>query len=104
MTLSGKIALIAGGTGGLGRAVTLAFLDAGAEVVATYFVDREFTEVTGLAGANSSRLAGRKIDVTDEGAVEKLIAEIFSVHGRLDVLVNTVGGYTGGTKLWDSDV
>src|SRR5271156_162162 len=103
MTFANKIVLVAGGTGGLGRAVTLAFLDAGAEVIVSYRADPEFTETNSLAGVRASRLTGRKLDVTNEGAVEQLLAGILSSHGRLDVLVNTVGGYAGGPKLWESD-
>jgi NAD(P)-dependent dehydrogenase (short-subunit alcohol dehydrogenase family) len=43
------------------------------------------------------------VDVTDAQAVEKVIAEIVAKHGRLDILVNTVGGYAGGTNLWEVD-
>jgi NAD(P)-dependent dehydrogenase (short-subunit alcohol dehydrogenase family) len=43
------------------------------------------------------------LDVTDVHAVEKFIAEIVARHGRLDILVNTVGGYAGGTNLWEVD-
>ena len=42
---SGKVALIAGGTGGLGRAVSLAFLDEGAKVVVPYRSEKEFAEL-----------------------------------------------------------
>lgn len=103
MNLAGKIVLVAGGTGGLGRAVSLAFLDAGSQVIVTYVIDREFESLKSLAGSKASSLSGRKLDVTDEAAVERLIQETVSTHGRLDVLVNTVGGYSGGMKLWESD-
>jgi NAD(P)-dependent dehydrogenase (short-subunit alcohol dehydrogenase family) len=43
------------------------------------------------------------VDVTDEAAVSQLIEKIVAQHGRLDALVNTVGGYAGGTKLWELD-
>ena len=101
--MTGKVACVAGGTGGLGRAVTLAFLKSGANLIVTYLVDQEFAELQGAAGSNASRLAGRKIDVTDENAVSQLMDEIVAVHGKLDVLVNTVGGYGGGMKLWETD-
>ncbi len=43
------------------------------------------------------------MDVTDVAAVEKLVAEIVAKHGRLDILVNAVGGYASGTNLWEVD-
>jgi NAD(P)-dependent dehydrogenase (short-subunit alcohol dehydrogenase family) len=103
MTFSGTIALVAGGTGGLGRAVSLGFLNEGAQLIVTYVVDREFADLKSAAGPNAARLVGRQVDVTDEAAVQRLIDGILADYGRLDVLVNTVGGYAGGMKLWDSD-
>jgi NAD(P)-dependent dehydrogenase (short-subunit alcohol dehydrogenase family) len=103
MIFTDKVVLVAGGTGGLGRAVSLAFLNQGAELIVTYVVAEEFTELTTMVGSNSSRLTGRKVDVTDEGAVQRLIDGIIGGHGRLDVLVNTIGGYVGGMKLWEAE-
>ncbi len=98
---SGNVALVAGGTGGLGRAVSLAFLQEGAQVAVTYRNQEEFDALNLAAGANGSRLAGHATDVTDEAAVNRLVGKILAGHGRLDALVNTVGGYAGGTQLWD---
>src|SRR5262249_36798435 len=53
--------------------------------------------------AGASRLAGRTVDVTDEAAVQKLVDGIVAEHRRLDVLVNTVGGYAGGMKFWETE-
>jgi NAD(P)-dependent dehydrogenase (short-subunit alcohol dehydrogenase family) len=103
MTFSGKVALVAGGTGGLGRAVSLAFLKEGAELIVTYQKDQEFGDLKKAAGTNASRLVGRRVDVTDEAAVQQLIKGIAAENGRLDVLVNAVGGYVGGIKLWELD-
>jgi len=103
MNFTDKVVLVAGGTGGLGRAVSLAFLDEGAELIVTYVVDREFAGLKSVAGVNASRLVGHKVDVTNEAAVQQLVDGIRANHGRLDVLVNTVGGYVGGKKLWELD-
>lgn len=103
-SLTGKVALVAGGTGGLGRAVSLAFLEAGAISIVTYLQDREFAQLKNAAGSNAARLFGQKVDVTDEQAVGRIMERILADHGRLDILVNTVGGYSGGMKLWESDI
>jgi NAD(P)-dependent dehydrogenase (short-subunit alcohol dehydrogenase family) len=100
---SGKVILVAGGTGGLGRSVSLAFLKEGAKVVATYRKQEEFAELQSAAGADGKSLSGHQIDVTDEAAVAALVSGIVTTHGRLDALVNTVGGYAGGVKLWELD-
>src|SRR5258708_28838745 len=99
-TFSGKVVLVAGGTGGLGRAVSLAFVEAGATVIATYRNQKEF-DVLKSAVAESSSLEGQSVDVTDGTAVRQLIGGILSEHSRLDVLVNAVGGYAGGVPLWE---
>jgi NAD(P)-dependent dehydrogenase (short-subunit alcohol dehydrogenase family) len=98
---SGSVVIVAGGTGGLGRAVSLAFLEEGARVVATYRRQEEFDLLTGAAGPNASRLDGQRVDVTDEAAAGALVEGAFARYGRLDALVNTVGGYPGSAKLWE---
>src|SRR6266849_526986 len=97
----GKVVLVAGGTGGLGRAVTLAFLEDGARVTITYRVKKEFDGLKSAAGKNEPNLEGYVVDVTDEAAVRQLVEKIVGKHRRLDAMVNTVGGYAGGTKLWE---
>jgi len=103
---AGKLVLVAGGTGGLGRAVSLAFLEEGAKVVVTYREQKEFDAVKSESGANGSLIAGdqiegHRVDVTDETAVRQLMDRVLAEHGRLDALVNTVGGYAGGVNLWE---
>jgi NAD(P)-dependent dehydrogenase (short-subunit alcohol dehydrogenase family) len=103
MTFKDKVALIAGGTGGLGRAVSQAFLTEGAKVVVTYRKKQEFDELKKIAGAGASNLVGSDVDVTDQAAVQKLISTIANENSRLDFLVNSVGAYAGGLKLWETD-
>jgi NAD(P)-dependent dehydrogenase (short-subunit alcohol dehydrogenase family) len=98
-----RVALVAGGTGGLGRAVSLAFLKENAKVVATYRNQTEWDALKSTAGAAASQLEGYTVDVTDEAAVRQLVEKILAKHGRLDALVNTVGGYAGGVKLWEME-
>ncbi len=98
-----KIVLVAGGTGGLGHAVSLAFLDAGSKVIATYRKPAEFEALKKAAAANAASLEGQIVDVTDESAVSELVGGIVARHGRLDAMVNTVGGYAGGVSLWELD-
>jgi NAD(P)-dependent dehydrogenase (short-subunit alcohol dehydrogenase family) len=91
-----KVALVAGGTGGLGHAVSLAFLEQGAKVVVPYRREAEFAELKRAAAKRETQLVGRAVDVLDESAVAGLVKEI----GTIDVLVNTVGAYVGGIELW----
>jgi NAD(P)-dependent dehydrogenase (short-subunit alcohol dehydrogenase family) len=97
----GKVVLVAGGTGGLGHAVSLAFLEEGAKVIVTYRAQQGFDALKAAAGKSGPQLEGYLVDVTDEAAVRQLVEKIVAKYRRLDAMVNTVGGYAGGTKLWE---
>jgi NAD(P)-dependent dehydrogenase (short-subunit alcohol dehydrogenase family) len=101
INLSGKVVLVAGGTGGLGNAVSRAFLEEDAKVVVTYRREEEFAALKQAVGAKAAALEGAVVDVTDEQATSEFVGGILSRHGRVDALVNTVGGYAGGVKLWE---
>jgi NAD(P)-dependent dehydrogenase (short-subunit alcohol dehydrogenase family) len=96
-----KVVVVAGGTGGLGDAVSRAFLEEDAKVVVTYRREEEFAALKQAAGAKAAALEGFVVDVTDEAATSEFVGGILSRQGRVDVLVNTVGGYAGGVKLWE---
>jgi NAD(P)-dependent dehydrogenase (short-subunit alcohol dehydrogenase family) len=81
--------------------VTLAFLEEDATVAVTFRQQEELDALKKLAGANAARLEAFAVDATDEAAVRQLVEKILAKHGRLDALVNTVGGYVGGVKLWE---
>src|SRR5579862_1541009 len=103
MNFHDKVVLVTGGTGGRGREVTMAFLEAGARVIVTYVVADEFAAVVAAAqkiGAEPP--TGFSLDVTDSQAVGKFVSELTAKHGRLNILVNTVGGYAGGTNVWET--
>ena len=99
----GNVIVVAGGTGGLGRAVSEAFLAEGATVIVSYHTRSEFDTLTQAVGANAARLKGEAVDITDEAAVRQFITGVIAQYDRLDAVVNTVGGYAGGEKLWDFD-
>ncbi len=103
LDFSGKVVLVAGGTGGLGRSVSLTFLAEGASVHVTYRNPDEFTALQQSAGPASASLTGHRVDVTNESAVAEVMTRILAAHHRLDALVNTIGGYAGGIPLWNLD-
>lgn len=106
MQMSGSVVLVAGGTGGLGRAVSLAFLAADAKVTVTFRNQEEFVALRKGASAGAALdglLEGLAADVTNEGAVQQAVDAIIAKHGRIDALVNCVGGYAGGRALWEID-
>lgn len=84
--LTGKIALIAGGTGGIGEAIARKFVDHGAVV----YLSGRNPEKTATA---AQRIGARPItlDVTSQQAWEAAMAGIDQQSGRLDILVNAMG-------------
>lgn len=100
---SGQTVLVAGGTGGLGRAVTLAFLEEGANVIVTYRRQSEMESVARFAGDAVALLEGKMIDLSNDVAVDNLIAGILASYSHLDIFVNTVGAWAGGAKFWQAD-
>ena len=94
-----KTVLVTGGTGGLGRAVSLALLQAGAKVIVSYRHQEEMDSLVKEAGALAAKLSGQALDVTDEAAMREFIDK----QGAIDALVNAVGGYIAGATLWEMD-
>lgn len=103
MRFADKVVLVAGGTGGLGRSVSLAFLEEGADVCVTWQNEAELAALKHAAGASTCRLTAHHADVTNAAAVEELVDRVLTEKQRLDGLVNTVGGYSAPAKMWDSD-
>ena len=99
MRFSGSVVLVAGGTGGLGRAVSLALLQEDARVVVTYRNEDEFIALRSAAGSNGSLLEGRRVDVTEEASVAQLVDGVLAEYGQLDAVVNTVGGLCWRRKV-----
>lgn len=99
----GRVVIVAGGTGALGRAVARAFLEAGDRVVVTYRQQAEYDSLASAAGAAAARMKGAVVNVTEEAAVARIVEATIADCGSLDVLVNAVGGYAGGKKVWEAD-
>ncbi len=87
MTLTDKVVIIAGGSGALGQTVTPACAAAGARVIT---IDRNPASAQVVAGH------AMKADVTDEADVRRLVEGVIQSHGRIDVLINLVGGFATG--------
>jgi NAD(P)-dependent dehydrogenase (short-subunit alcohol dehydrogenase family) len=98
-----KVALIAGGTGALGRAVALAFAREGARVIVTYKHQPEFESLLSESKAGGTTVAGVMVDATDARTVAEMLETIVAERGALDVLVNTIGAYRSGKKIWEED-
>lgn len=91
-TLEGKIVLITGANGGLGHAVTQAFLDAGAKVggAAQTILDSEFPSPDFMA------LSGQ---ISTAEAAVAVVQKVKARWGRVDGLIHLIGGFSGGTRV-----
>jgi NAD(P)-dependent dehydrogenase (short-subunit alcohol dehydrogenase family) len=87
LRLDGRVALLTGGGGGIGRACAQALAQAGAHV-AVADIDEAAARKT---AADIGRGEAHRLDVTDEKEVEGGIGALVAPHGRLDVLVNNAG-------------
>lgn len=85
--LSGKTALITGGSRGIGRETALRLAEAGANVAFSWFQSAEGAEEV-AARIGSDRCLAVKADVGDPAAVERLVDATVSRFGRLDIVVN----------------
>lgn len=110
-SLQDKVALITGGSSGLGRAIAQAYAAAGAyivnadlapnpppaPVIAQTVKDEDFTTPTvelvntRLPGTNGNRASFVKCDVTDEESVRGAVKFAVERYGRLDIMVNNAG-------------
>ncbi|MGH2343123.1 SDR family NAD(P)-dependent oxidoreductase [Segnochrobactraceae bacterium EtOH-i3] len=99
--LAGRIALVTGagsvGTGwGNGRAAAVRFAEEGATVIATD-IDLDTTaETEALLKATGADYRIARLDVTDSATIAAVVGEVLDRFGRLDVLVNNVGGSAKG--------
>lgn len=93
MELSGRVAVVTGGSGTLGEAVSRAFAAEGASVALTYVGERAHAEevAASLPGATS---AAFHLDQSDAAMPDALIAEVLDRFGRLDILVNNAAWNT----------
>ncbi len=84
--LSGKVALVTGAARGIGRAIADSYAANGAQVV---YADVDFA----VAQESAAKSGGRalRLDVSDEGEIERGVAQVLEECGRLDILVNNAG-------------
>jgi meso-butanediol dehydrogenase / (S,S)-butanediol dehydrogenase / diacetyl reductase len=97
---SDKVVLVTGAASGIGQATAVRFAAEGASVV---LVDRE--DMAETAAAIDTPTLVHKADVSDRKAVDAMVEAAIAKFGRLDVLVNNAGVYSGGdpAKLTDDD-
>ena len=90
--LENKIALVTGGTKGIGLSIATAFIKQGAKVIITARDEKTGAESASALGSNCRFIP---CDVTQPEQVENVIREIENEHGRLDILMNNAGSAVG---------
>ena len=89
---NGKTVLVTGSSSGIGKAVALAFGEAGANVVVNYHSSPEGAEeVTRLIIQSGGKAIAVKADVSKEAEVSELFAKTLDAYGKLDILVSNAG-------------
>ncbi|WP_454816800.1 SDR family oxidoreductase [Labrys neptuniae] len=97
-TLSGKAAIVTGGSRGIGAAIAVRLAELGADVAITYASRADSAEaVADRIRANGQRALTLQADSADAVAVRGAVDQAAAAFGRLDILVNNAGIFTSGT-------
>jgi NAD(P)-dependent dehydrogenase (short-subunit alcohol dehydrogenase family) len=102
-SLTGKVGVVTGASRGLGRAIALAFADAGADVVVAARSRADLEALSREVEAKGRRALVHPTDVTDLGQVRALAGAAVGRFGRIDAWVNNAGGFSdepGAMSEW----
>ena len=89
--LTGKVAVVTGGAGGIGRAQALGLADAGADVVVTSRQIEHLQDVAKEIKAKGRKALAVTVEVTDEKSVADMVKAVLEEFPRIDILVNAHG-------------
>jgi len=98
----GKVAIISGATGALGRVVTKQVLALGMKVAIPYRSEERLKEMIAFLGGGSENFLVFPAKVTSEAEMNPFVASVLDKWGRIDILLNLAGGYRGGKDIWET--
>jgi NAD(P)-dependent dehydrogenase (short-subunit alcohol dehydrogenase family) len=102
--LEGKVAVLVGGEGPLGREVTKAFLAEGAKVVIGWYTPEDWKEAEKLIPREyQGRFIGINVDATKEDQVKNLVEKTVAAFGSLDIMIHMVGIFHAGQMIWETE-
>jgi NAD(P)-dependent dehydrogenase (short-subunit alcohol dehydrogenase family) len=90
-SLSGKVAIVTGGAGDLGLAISRAYLDAGASVVLVGRNKASLAAAEAALGGPQRPITSIAADVSDDAQIDAMVAAVIKQHGRIDILVTAAG-------------
>ena len=96
---AGRVALVTGGGGGMGRATSLAFAREGAQVVVADFNEQTAQETVKQVRAGGGIAKAVVVDVSSEASVKSMVAQAVSAFGKLDIAFNNAGIHVIGIPL-----
>jgi NAD(P)-dependent dehydrogenase (short-subunit alcohol dehydrogenase family) len=102
--LQDKTILITGATGALGSAVARAFAQTQARLVLTGRSEEKLAHLTSEISLPEERVLTVAADVTQAAGVQALVADAAARFGRIDVLLNVAGGWSGGKPVGETSV
>jgi len=90
-SLDGKVAVVVGGTSGIGRAISLGLADVGADVIATSRREKQVEDTASEIEARGRQTLRMTSDVSDRAPLENLRDAVLERFGKVDILVNCAG-------------
>jgi NAD(P)-dependent dehydrogenase (short-subunit alcohol dehydrogenase family) len=108
LSLDGRVAVVIGGTSGIGRTLALGLADAGADVVASSRRVEQVEDTAAALEAKGRRTVRATSDVANRSSLEALLAKTLEKLGKVDILVNSAGAIKRVPTLemedstWDS--
>jgi NAD(P)-dependent dehydrogenase (short-subunit alcohol dehydrogenase family) len=100
--LAGKVAVVTGGAGGIGRALCEELLSEGAKVVVTDVQEQLLDATTGELKAGGGDVLGVRSDVSDPESMDELADRTWSTYGGCHLLFNNAGVGAPSAKPWES--
>ena len=106
-TLTGRVAIVTGGSSGIGRAIAESLSAAQARVViAARTIDRLEEAAAAISERTGQSVDAIACDTRDQGSIDRLVETVLDRHGRIDILINCAAnpsGLTGDIDMLDGE-